>query len=594
MSDRQLKQPEAVERPCRNFCILGKTVVRDPMDGREKLVLSNFAAGSVGNLILIDTETGEGETIGLPGDAGAWALLNWRDEKLIVGTCPGYAYVHSLDLRTRTWAVPLRDESEQYVWNWTIGSDNNVYGGTYPGCVLLRYDPEAHTLENLGKVSDHPKNMYSRNVGAVPGHIIIAGGLDTPFVSAYDIAAGTLRPFASPQGFASLHEAHDRFICVALDDTYTFYDSATFLPMEEPPSFRESLAQTKLALNERVSVGVIPLGGGGRAGVRGQDYVIAAPGQKPELRPIPAEAPATQIHTVVSDEEGRIWGACGFGQTIFRYDPASGDYWNSSGVCDSGGEVYGMRFAEGRLYMTAYAGGDHIVYDPLRPWNQLDNVNPRTLQSVGPELIRPLSRSIVGPDGAIWTGWSAQYGVYGGGLSRIRPADDAVDSWYDPVPGQQIAEIAADDRYVYFTTNTGGNGLKGRQEPCHLAVFSTEGTMVHRVRLDEGVVPTALAAGGGKVWISAGTGILVFDPDLCAFEPTIDLGTRSHCMVAIGAETLAVFGERELFHLNTRTGAAVGVAALPGAVKTATVTPAGELYFGFGVDLYRFPRADGD
>jgi hypothetical protein len=180
---------KAIAEPCRNFNILGSTVITDPKDGREKLVLSNFAAGTTGNLIFIDTKTGEGEAIKLPGDEGAWALLNLSNEKLLVGTCAGYGYLHSLDLKSRTWAEPLRDPHEKYIWNLTMGSDGMVYGGTYPGCVLLRYDPKAHKLENMGRASDNTKNLYSRNVsGKLQGYILIAGGLDKPFLSAFNIA----------------------------------------------------------------------------------------------------------------------------------------------------------------------------------------------------------------------------------------------------------------------------------------------------------------------------------------------------------------------------------------------------------------------
>jgi hypothetical protein len=142
---------ELLGRPCRNFNILASTVIIDPLDGREKLVLSNFAAGQTGNLIFVDTATGEGESIPLPGDAGAWGLVNWNNEKLVVGTCPQYAYLHCLDLSSRTWAEPLSDPGEKYFWKMTLGSDGNVYGGTWPGCSLLRYDPVTHTLENMGR-----------------------------------------------------------------------------------------------------------------------------------------------------------------------------------------------------------------------------------------------------------------------------------------------------------------------------------------------------------------------------------------------------------------------------------------------------------
>ena len=64
-------ETESLGQPCRNFQILGIGSFIDPVDGREKVVLSNFAAGATGNLILIDPASGEGEDIPLPGDSGA-------------------------------------------------------------------------------------------------------------------------------------------------------------------------------------------------------------------------------------------------------------------------------------------------------------------------------------------------------------------------------------------------------------------------------------------------------------------------------------------------------------------------------------------
>ena len=58
---------------------------------------------------------------------------------------------------------------------------------------------------------------------------------------------------------------------------------------------------------------------------------------------------------------GAIWGSCEFGQTIFRYDPQTGESENSCGVTNAGGEVYGMVPLDGKLYLSSYAGGDHIV-----------------------------------------------------------------------------------------------------------------------------------------------------------------------------------------------------------------------------------------
>jgi hypothetical protein len=78
---------EYLEQPCRNFCFFKGILIQDPKDNKEKVVLSSFVAGGVGEVLIIDPESGEGETIKIPGDNGAWALFNYKNERLLVGTC---------------------------------------------------------------------------------------------------------------------------------------------------------------------------------------------------------------------------------------------------------------------------------------------------------------------------------------------------------------------------------------------------------------------------------------------------------------------------------------------------------------------------
>ncbi|MFK7693706.1 hypothetical protein [Paenibacillus sp. HJGM_3] len=586
MNVNALLQPEAVAQPCRNFCILGKTTLRDPLDGREKLVLANFAAHSTGDIILIDVETGAGESILMPGDSGAWALYNWNDEKLIVGTCPGFGYIHSLDLRTRTWAEPLRDEKETYIWNFALGSDGMLYGGTYPGCVLLRYNPADHTLENVGRMSDNPKNMYSRYVGSVPGHIIVSGGLEDSFVTAWNIATGERTEFAKPGGFAHLTETNEQYIGVRLGEETAYYDAITFQPLDAASIVPKKQA-IEVQLAEGLTAGAIPLANGQYAGVRGQDYFIAnGPDDRPALRRIPTEAPATHIYGLTADSVGRIWGSSGFGQTIFLYDPRDGSYWNSSVVCNAGGEVYGLQFVDDRLFLTAYAGGDHMVYDPAAPWDQLGNVNPRTLESVGDVWIRPLGHSIVGPERAIYTGWSAKYGVYGGGITRLDTGTLELTRWPNPLADQQVSSLAADDRYVYFVTSRGGNGLPPQEEPCHFGVLTPDGAVVYRETLPAEAKPGKLVAAGGRVWLAQDDTLRVFSPEALSFVDTIALGRRATGFRATAGRELLVFTEGELLVLDTASGSFEARASLPGIVDKAAITPDRTLYFGVGTTLY--------
>ncbi len=577
-----------VGQPCRNFNILGLITILDPRDGREKVALSNFASGATGNLVLIDPDSGEGESIPLPGDEGAWALLNLNNGRVLVGTCPRFGYLHSLDLRSRTWAEPLRDADELYIWNLARGSDGKVYGGTWPGCRLLRYDPATHRLDNLGRVSDNPDNAYSRMVYALPGRLLVACGYADPHLSVWDIASGECRRFGKPG--AVVREVNAQFVCVETDGALEFHDARTLEPLAD--DFRNALTPQRRSMLPAAN-GSIELRDGRLFVVRGQEYAIeAAPGRphtQPALMPIPAERPATRIHTLISDAQGRLWGSSAFGQTIFRYDPASGEVWNSQVVCDAGGEVYGMAFAGDRLFMSAYAGGDHIVYDPAQAWNQIDNVNPRTLQTVRPVLIRPSGRSVIGPDGAFWTGWMAAYGVYGGGLSRVDTRTGEVQCWHDPIPGQAITSLTAGADCLYFITGGQANGLPEKIEPLHCVAWSVDGRILAERVYAAGARLRAICATRAGVALAVDQRLELLDSETLNVVNSAALPVGCQLLLAWGDDGLAAFCGAQFLHVRPLRGEVKPVCDLPGEVYAATFTPAGDLYFACEQDLYRLP-----
>ncbi|NSW89460.1 MAG: hypothetical protein HPY74_02060 [Firmicutes bacterium] len=580
--------------PCRNFCFLGAIKINDPKDGREKVVLSSFVSGETGGLVFIDTESREGEWIELPGDEGAWALFLYNNEKLLVGTCGTRGYLHCLDLKSRTWAEPLRDENETYIWNLVQGSDGMVYGGTYPGCVLLRYNPQKHILENLGKVSEHEGNMYSRMVyGDVPGKIFINCGMKKSHVAAWDIETCTVKEFGK-EG-AIIKEANADFVCTETRGELDFYHPYTLEPLckDTYASKLEKLLKDRNITDDRIpsdkGIGrMLKLKEGKLFGIRGQEYFILNKNDRHlKLERIPVEAPATGILTITSDPYNRIWGSSNFGQTIFCYNTDDGKYWNSSTVTNNGGEVYGMRWAEGKLFMSCYAGGDHVVYDPEKPWDQINNINPKTLKSVAPELIRPHAKSIIGPDGAFWTGWTARYGVYGGGLSRVDTGTLEVDSWYDPVPGQNIESLAAGDKYLYFTTNGWGNGLPEKVEPFYLCVWDTNGRIVWKMKFSEGEKPGKIGIIGSYGLISINDEIRVFDCRSMEFINTIKVGGHCSCIIEYNEDIAAVFCGKDMYFINPANSKMEHAIELPGYVGTATIGPKGEIYFACKTKLYK-------
>jgi len=586
---------ELLGAPCRNFNILATESIIDPVDNRPKFVLSNFVAGETGSIIIIDPVSGKGENYMLPAGAGAWGLVNWHNKKLIIGTCTGRAYLHVFDLAKRTFAAPVVSKGESYFWQMGLASDDKVYGGTYPGCTLTQYDPVTNEFKNLGKVSGNLKNLYSRPVYCdAPGWVFIEYGFDTKGVRVYNISSGMFEDFGNSND--TIREVNNKFICLENNGRLFFYDAGTLKPIES----RESeLANRSIKIQNGQTLGFRRLTDVMIAGVRGQDYYVteyppdAIERNKPvniKLERIPVEPSPTSIHTLGSDKDGVIWGSCGFGQTIFSFNPVTKKYWNSSSVCDNGGEVYGMAFTKGKLFLTAYVGGDHIVYDPSKEWNQLDNVNPKTLKSVSPALIRPTGRSVVGPDGNIWTGWSAKYGTYGGGLSCIDTDTHEVTSWYDPVPHQAVAGLASDGRYLYFTTNGEASGLAYNGDvKCHFVVWKPGEGIIHDTELKAGeTLNQAIAVAGRKVAIGMANKIVIFDPSKLSIVNTVQLDTKKNCswIINVRKNIIGVFCGDEYYEVNVETGMQKKLCSLPGHVSMATVTPKGKIFFSVKSKLY--------
>lgn len=585
--------------PCKNFNILATETIVDPKDNRPKLVLSNFAAREIGSIVIVDPETGTGEHFVLPKGAGAWGLVNWHNEKLIIGTCTVQAYLHVFDLLKREFVETIESKGESYFWQMGLASDDKIYGGTYPGCTLTQYDPKTNIFKNLGKVSDNPGNLYSRPIFCeAPGYVFIWYGFDTKGVKVYDLAKGTFADFGNPND--QIKEVNKKFICLENEGQLSFYDAKTLKPIKKG---KKKLANHTIKIQNGETLGYKTLSNGWIAGVRGQEYFVATlPSNKKdrlvtlpiELKRIPVEALPTNIHTILFDRDGKLWGACGFGQTIFSYDLTTKEYWNSPSVCNAMGEVYGMAFAKEKLFLSAYVGGDHIVYDPRKEWNQLDNVNPKTLTSVAPALIRPFGRSVVGPDGNIWTGWWAKYGTYGGGISCINSDTYEVQHWYDPIPQQAVSGVTADHQYVYFTTNGQANGLSVNKEVrCHFVVWEPGKGIIHDLEMNPGDgLNQAIVASGGKVAFGMKDKVLIFDAKKREVTNTIHLNAGKDCfwMISIRDGLVGVFCDNQYCEIDVESGSRTDLCTLPGNDAMAAVSPKGEIYFSIRSKLYLLKR----
>src|SRR5205823_6596050 len=97
-------------------------------------------------------------------------------------------------------------------------------------------------------------------------------------------------------------------------------------------------------------------------------------------------------------------------------------------------------------------------FDPDAPWDQMGGKNPHTIASVAPGYIRPIAGVVLGPDGQLYSGWEAKYGVYGGAVAITDPASGKTQTIENPLGEQAVSGVAIGE-FLYVGTSLDGNGL---------------------------------------------------------------------------------------------------------------------------------------
>lgn len=615
-------QVELIGQPCRAKNVLAARYVVAP-DGKEWFVLTNMNETAGMELIFIDFRNNTGRAIRAPAGSGSWALLQVPGNRLVVGTFYDGKFM-VFDLERMEFVKTADFPGEGYIWNLAIGGDGRVYGGTYPGAKLGALDLNTYAVEDCGAPA--PPNMYLRYVSALPdGRILCNFGMEKPVNLIYD--PNTKKFEEAPQVLQGVSRgvSWNGYFLVGSQ----VLDGKTLQPVEPPfplpPGeggwavdvnlttddvlyLRRGSAVYRYAKGDEKPqlLASVELRGGGiyaatakgeLLGVRGQDYFVIQPGEtQVTLKPILVESAPRPTLFLRLDDRGRLWGGPHFGQTLFWMDTRTGKTVNTGTVCNSGGEVYDVAFHNGKVYAVAYAGGDIIQYDPEAPWDQWNNVNPRVIASVGDRgYIRPTAGVLVGPDGKLYSGWMAKYGVYGGAVAITDPTTGETELIENPLGEQAIEGVAADEKFIYVGTSLGANGLPNKKgEWARFGVIDrTTKQVVFQREFED-------ASGVRTFWLDTRTKRLAFSVDgrLRLFdtvsrqftdtpEDTPRVGSR---IVGLG-DGKAYYGSgKTVVQLEMDTGKVEAVAELPASVSNVAVEKDGALYAACGADIYRIRR----
>ena len=601
--------------------VCAEYLAADPKDGKEKYMLGACTAHTLNaHLMLLDPETMEVEDIETPGGIDIWGLLYLPDyERLMVATY-GMGWLHALDMKTRTWLPSLRIEGQTYVWNLTRGGDGKVYGGNYPGCILYCYDPEEHTLTSAGRVGSNPGNMYSRMAYSLPsGNILVTAGMVEPETYLFDVKTRQMRKVF--EDFGTPNVVADGIIVMSRKGKSYVYDGETLELLEGPlEHFSRDAKHPKSLhhLNNRLDdqyMHLLPYRSNcfmrklkdGRIIGYFKQQIFTIQDNRLTFHDVKATPPANMIHGLGVADDGVVWFASGFGQAMGYYDPKTGEFWNSASITRMDGQPYGVVPHKGKVFFTAYGGGDHVIYDPTQPWNQYENVNPKTLQSVTPQKMgRPVAGTILGPDGNYWTGWCGTYGIYGGGLSRVNAETYEVTGWFGLAPEQCIRYIAAGKNHIYGTSHWMNSGMPYRfDDEFRLLRVDMEGNVVWQEQFQKGQFPECLAVVNGRLYMSMRdrldgmAKIYVYDEETMekltvkALNPLggpgkYEMEQKSiRHLLRYGEDKLIVFIDNEAHLMDAATLQILQTAKLDGIVETCAVNKDLTVYFSIDEKLYQ-------
>lgn len=613
---------ELLGQPCRAKNILATCIVKDRASGREMFVLSNMNENSHAELLFIDFENNTGRVYRAPAGAGAWALKEVPGDRLIVGTFYDGVFM-VFDLNKMEFVKVVDFPGETYIWNLAMGGDGRIYAGTYPGGKLGALDLNHYTVEDCGAPA--PPNLYCRQVSELPdGRILCFFNTEKDTALIFDPATKNFGPAPPAVSNGVQGAVFDGYFVTGRQ----VFDGKTLeevkpIPFPTPPAEKgrwsfnphmttrdtvymqqgQALYRYKAGDKDLTLVCDVDIfrsdiddvsSSGWAMGVRGQDYFVIRPGAKAaELRPIPVESNPRHTMFLRVAPDGKLWGGSTFGQTLWWMDPRTKKYVNTSSICDSGGEVYDVAFANGKVYAVAYAGGDIVEYDPSQPWNQIGLVNPRVIKHLSNNgYIRPEAGVTTGPDGKLYAGWLTRYGAYGGAVSITDPKTGDTELIENPLGEQAVVGVATDGKYIYVGTSLAGNGLplkKGEWARFGMIDLATRKVVFQREF--EGCASVRILGfdpQSHRLALSAGGTPMLFDTSIRGMVTKLDgaaqVGGRS---VGLPGDGSVVYGsDKSVVRLDMRTGKTTILLQAPSQVNNVAAGADGKLYISCGVNVY--------
>ncbi|MES2221070.1 MAG: hypothetical protein V4587_08905 [Acidobacteriota bacterium] len=534
----------------------------DPGLKTQVFYITSFveAPGRTGQLIRLDYLHNQAKAWTMPAGIGAWGIIKGQDGNLYMGTY-NEGKLLCFNPRTEKWIpIPQAPEAfrkkESIVTDLVLAPNGDIYYGTYPGAHLVRYDPHAGTVTDLGKAGDEKylrwlavtgKGIILCGMGPRHGsviafnphthafHTITPKQYQTPGVFSKPLTTGRYviecqhRPGGrvlvyDPVTFKMLHTftvplknngSGTQSIFTLVDSNHVLYqdDDLKLMELDLTNGKRTVLfASPRTAANNRWYFDK----SGNILGLLVQSYVYLNRSTGTVTHhPILLPHPGQHVMWLRSAPNGLIYGGPPLGQTFFSFDAQRNLLTSYDQVIDRTGEIYYGIPYEGKLYTISYAEAGLAVFDPSKHWNPGEGAssNPRTILYIPKDQYRPVGGIHLGPGGKMYIGTQPDYGLVGGALSVFDPVTEKLDVYRNIIPEEEIGAIATDERYVYCEAdNRGGSGSDAVASGTHFFVWDPQLRKIifDHVFPDDGSFG-AIAAVHGHAYFVRGEEVMDYD-----------------------------------------------------------------------------------
>ncbi len=313
----------------------------------------------------------------------------------------------------------------------TVAPDGKFYVGTTSETELVRCDPATGKVENLGKLSNDPREHYAPHpVAADDGMIYCPVGMHHGELWAFNPSTGERKQILpesmlNKQGRPELWRAKDghvygdwagvKFRCTP--DAIEIGKTAKFWPRTYPKVMGD------LNVGDVGDDGRLKLTRAGKVSYVQTDYTGAM----------------RSIYSVGCERDGRIYGGGVSPASTFAFDPATKKF-TDFGLLSSGPvQVYDTLNHQRGLFIASYMNASVDFFDPGAPLKK--GLNPRHVVTL-PDQERP-AQEIIGPDGMIYAGTTPSKGRLGGALLRVNPTNLTHKTWSNLITNCSLGRLVS-------------------------------------------------------------------------------------------------------------------------------------------------------